>query len=276
MRAESLKVITTESVFENLPKQLFPTGGQSGWSVAPEAHGAEPRNQEHYKTIIRTMGLAWVAQSLRHKDVPYFKHLMLETFTTWGEYVCGPCVAGLTRQSDGARPPWQAILKCEFAVRTSWWELVETGLTLNDAILKSIGADPMHTPSGLWNTMVALPLSLAARSFDNKRTGDQHFDLPGPKARRVDAGRVGKSKGGSGPNGAKGGKDGGHKRFQSQHPARFQGKLSKCQHNKRICFDHHSEAGCPLAARCRYCHACCPEPGCNISCEDGSHTLLSH
>ena len=246
------------------------------------------------KKRYKTMGLAWVAFSLRHQEVPRLVGLRLETFQAFSDYVTGPEVAGMARQLDKAT--LDMIMETEQKVRNSWHEVVEaTGATLNKAILDSIGANPTHTRSGLWqillNSMMAkgtgkgqLGGGKGTKRKPGQQLQQQSFQQQqqqyqgGAWSQRNVAQRIGgkgKSQG-KGQGKAKGAGKKGVKKETSNGPQAFAGKLKVCAaHGKGICFDAHlNDDGC-TKAQCIFCHECCPEPGCRIKCGP-EHGLWAH
>ena len=275
-KAENLKQIVAKGDSPQELAKVSPNGEINNLVVARDLETEDPTGAMAYRRKIRIMSTAWVSMSLAHPGVSYLQGLRLETFTAFADYALGPD-AGAAQRGDGQRPKWEDVLKCERAVRQSWWEHVEEGKTLNDAILLSIGAGASKNPSGLWQSMLVNRLALQKQR--DERPGTQGEKWP-RTSRKGDEGKKGGGPSGSAPgkgdrgkgDRGKGAKDG--KGGKGPPPA-FAGKLLWCvRHNKRICFDRHL-GGCSRP-NCGQCHSCCPQPGCAIDCSDRRRTVGDH
>ena len=143
---------------------------------------------------------------------------------------------------------------------------------MNKAILDSIGANVTKTRCGIWQTL----------ANKLRRSGDQpglKGGGKGGKDKKRPAGRdweweLARSGGGSKGEGKDKTKDKGKKgRDLSFALEAFRGKTKFClAHKNKICNDKHI-GGC-TRPDCRFCHACCPEPGCRIPVSD-KHGLWS-
>ena len=92
------------------------------------------------------MEMAWVAQSIKHQQLTFLKDLRVETYEAYGEYVCGDKVATMQRD-DGQYPAWDNVMEADLATRNDWWEdVIVRKLSLNYAILKSIGENETSEP----------------------------------------------------------------------------------------------------------------------------------
>ena len=131
-----------------------------GTTITLELTAPIPKHAAHFKIKIKGMGMAWVAQSIKHQQLEFLKDLRVETYEAYGEYVCSDKVAMMQRD-DGQYPAWDNVVEADLATRNDWWEdVIVRKLSLNYAILKSIGENETKTPSGNWQQMVVNKLAL--------------------------------------------------------------------------------------------------------------------
>lgn len=268
-----------------IKKQNVVTSGEvNSMSMATGVESALPKNASAYRRKLRTMGFTWMAVALSNGTIGYLKGLRFESFGMFAEFALGPEAAGAVTE-DGRRPPWEEFLKCELAVRQSWWDFVEDGKTLNEAILLSIGHSPQKTPSGLWHSGIINKFATGGgKSMGGKGRprewaqpsdqSDYQFQ-PNKWARTESKGSASKGKPKGNSKGRGKSKEGG--KGKGGIPRQFLGKATWCnKHEKRICFDHHLQPEGCKNYNCEMCHECCPQLGCTVSCKDGSHGIWSH
>ena len=226
-----------------------------------------PPHAGKLKKRYKTMGVAWTAFAAKHQEVPALLGLRIESYQAFSDYVTGPEVVGLVRKLD--KEAWEDILKAESDVRKSWHEVVEEkGITLNRAILDSIGANVDRVRSGIWQQLTNKLLSKEPKPHGQAEKGQKRG---APQNWQGKGGRMVFPRTEQ-PKGQHKGKDGKAKGKGS--PKAFEGKLKVCPtHKLKICFNKHlSECTRP---NCMFCHVCCPEPGCRIKVSK-DHGLWSH
>lgn len=243
-----------------------------------------PAHVGSLKKRYTTMGIAWVSLSKRHQNLQWMVGLRLETFQAFSAYVMGPEVLGMAKNLG--KDTWKLILDAEMDVRCAWHEAVaEKGISLNLAILESIGATADKHRSGIWQRL-ANEL-IASQGGGNKRQAQQEWQWGRNTLDNSDQKGGDKSKGGGKNKSKKGGKkeywknsgkglgDKSGQAVAPTAPKEFHSKLTSClSHQKRICYDFHL-SGCKKGAACKFCHECCPEPGCRQRC-GANHGLWSH
>ena len=103
--------------------------------------GRRPTTPDQHRALIKLMGIAWVTHSMTFPSCIVPQGLHPETFIAVGELVLGKDCAGI-RTAGGAEATWEDVLNTEFAARKTWWEMVDMGYPVNQAILLSTGANP--------------------------------------------------------------------------------------------------------------------------------------
>ena len=114
-----------------------------------EYHVKVPYDERSFKKMMTTMGYGWFGTALSHPERDILKHLHFDTFMQVADYVIGPLVQGLAF-STGKN--WQQIIRTFNKVRSHWFEQCETrSVSLNKAMLDSIGMNDTQTPYGIWH-----------------------------------------------------------------------------------------------------------------------------
>lgn len=172
-RAEKLKEVMSQAEGDGYTnRNMQPQGDMNILTLATEVLGFDPKNGKKYREKIKTMAISWFSASLQFGRVAYLQGLRVESFDLFADYVLGEHAGGAVNK-QGARPAWEDILKTEQAVRSQWWDLVEGGKTLNEAILETIGEGDMRQASGLWQSMLINKLALGTGGGkDRKRSYD--------------------------------------------------------------------------------------------------------
>ena len=153
-----------------------------GTTITLELTAPIPKHAAHFKIKIKGMGMAWVAQSIKHQQLDFLKDLRVETYEAYGEYVCSDKVAMMQRD-DGQYPAWDNVMEADLATRNDWWEdVIVRKLSLNYAILKSIGENETKTPSGNWQQMVVNKLALGGGKGPGKGKAAPAWPIKGASA----------------------------------------------------------------------------------------------
>ena len=162
-RSERLSQISTTAMVESVKQSAGVHAGILDLSMP------DPKGKNEYTEVMKTMGFGWVGVALYKPTIAVLEGLTLETFSQYAEFVMGPSAGGVTRE-DGTQIPWPEVMTVDQEVRSWWWDTVERQkVTLNTAILDSIGVNASGTPCGIWQNRLVNKLSLM-NGKGNKRT----------------------------------------------------------------------------------------------------------
>ena len=273
--AEDLTQVVTKKEHKAIRQNLVPGGNNMTVNIALTAEIGVPKQVEVLQRRYTAMGQAWVSFGLKHPETVFLRKLRLESYAAFSAYVTGSVVGIAGRPEQYL---WKALLDTELAVRREWFDMVrELNITLDQAILRSIGAVTGFPRSDKWQALENLVVRHEIRSKGGGKGKGSGGDAI---KRKPEQGWQWGTDKGAGKQGAKGkqsktGTRAAGKRSALGLPAAFAGKLTKCfAHGQGICYDLHT-GGCSRGAGCSFCHLCCPQPGCKTPVSS-SHGLWSH